>query len=182
MSQGNGKREPAYFASLVCGDSADEREAIELGILKEGDPFYQLQKNDESGVLETDDAAVEAALSDAERGDQFAIEQLALAATDPLVFRIRQQRMTANIQSMADQAIQGSGLSHDVYTQSFSRMVDSAYPPGSHNRDQAVTIARSIGDYATPEELAQAQNEMAEMGYCTHGLNPDCCPCGCGEL
>lgn len=94
MSQVN-KIEPAYFASRVRGDSADEPEAIALGILKEGEPFYQLQKNDELGVFETDDAAIEAALSDAERGDQYAIKQLALAATDPLVFKIRQQRKAA---------------------------------------------------------------------------------------
>lgn len=84
-----------YFASQVNGDSADEPEAIALGLMKAGDTFYQLQKNDELGVYESDDAAIEAALSDAARGDQYAIEQLALAATDPLVFKIRQQQKAA---------------------------------------------------------------------------------------
>lgn len=87
-----------YFASEVQGDSSDIPEAIALGILKKGQTFYQLQKNDELGLFETDDAAITAAISDAEQGDLFAIEQLALAGTDPLVFKLRQQ-MSAQHQS-----------------------------------------------------------------------------------
>ena len=86
------------------------------------------------------------------------------------------------IHSIATQARSGCGLSHDVFVANFSGMVDSTFPPGSHNRVQAVELARTIGDYATPDELAQAQKEMAAMGCCTHGLDPNYCPCGCGEL
>ena len=47
--------------------------------------------------------------------------------------------------------------------------------------NDAVKTAIAIGGYATPEELEQSRNEMADMGCCSHGLDPDCCPCGCGD-
>ena len=90
--------------------------------------------------------------------------------------------LVQNIETMATQAIQGCGLSHDLFLERFSGMVDSAYPVGSVERDEAVKTAMAIGGYATPEELEQSRDEMAEMGYCCHGLDPDCCPCGCGDL
>jgi len=83
------------------------------------------------------------------------------------------------IDRMFAEANRGCGQSFDVFVERFSGMVDRAFPPGSHNREQA--IAMSEGCYRTPAELQQAQDEMAEMGYCSHGIDPDCCPCGCGD-
>lgn len=81
------------------------------------------------------------------------------------------------LQQMAADATSRCGLSYDVFQQSFSRMVDAAFPVS----DVAIALAREMG-YLTPKELEQAQEDMAAHGYCSHGLDPDCCPCGCGDI
>ena len=83
-----------YFASESSG-SEDRLKAIAAGLVKEGEPYYQLQKNDAAGVFETDDQAVQQALQDEADGDPYAIEQLALAKTDLLVRDMRRQRCEA---------------------------------------------------------------------------------------
>ncbi len=83
--------ERPYFASESSG-SEDRLKAIEANLLKEGEPYYQLQKNDALGVFETDEQAVIQALQDEADGDPYAIEQLALAKTDLLVHNMRRAR------------------------------------------------------------------------------------------
>lgn len=90
--------------------------------------------------------------------------------------------LEARIAEMATQARTGCGQSYELFLQQFSGMVDAAYPTGSLDRDQAVAIAILVGGYATRAEREQTQHEMAEAGYCCHGLDPYCCPCGCGDL
>lgn len=85
------------------------------------------------------------------------------------------------IEAMAAQANQGCGQLYELFLERFSGMVDKAYPPGSYDRERAIAIALSVGGYATPEEIEREQQANAEMGWCTHGLDPNCCPCGCGE-
>jgi hypothetical protein len=84
---------------------------------------------------------------------------------------------------VADEAIAGSGCAHDVYVQKVSFAIEILLKdlPEDH-RPRAMEIAREEFDYATRDELAEAQREMAEAGLCTHGLDPDCCPLGCGDL
>ena len=62
------------------------------GLVKPGERYYQLQKNDELGVHKTDEDAVNAALDDEARGDPYAKEQLELAKTDLLVHEMRKRR------------------------------------------------------------------------------------------
>lgn len=83
------------------------------------------------------------------------------------------------VKAIADEANRGCGQSYDVFIQRFSGMFDYAYPVGHPDREQA--LIRANGLYATPEELDKVQEELAEMGYCSHGIDPNCCPCGCGE-
>ncbi len=90
--------------------------------------------------------------------------------------------MEDRLRAMAAQANRGCGQSYELFLERFSGMVDFAYPMGSYERDKAVKMAMAIGGYATPEELERSRDEMAEMGYCCHGLDPDCCPCGCGDI
>jgi hypothetical protein len=84
------------------------------------------------------------------------------------------------VKSLAATANQGSGLVFEIFVQRFSRMFDAEFPLGSKDREQALVFAN--GAYATPEELAQTQDEYRATGCCAHGLDPDCCPCGCGDL
>ena len=83
--------ERPYFASEASG-SEDCLKAIAAGLIKEGEPYYQLQKNDALGVFETDEQAVQQALQDEADGCPYAAQQLALAKTDILVRDMRLRR------------------------------------------------------------------------------------------
>lgn len=75
------------------------------------------------------------------------------------------------------------GCIHDVYVGLYSHEIEShagCFPEEHH--EQAFDIAKQEGDYYTPEERAAEAQWNAENGYCSHGLDPDCCPCGCGDL
>ena len=75
-----------YFASLVdAGASSDRDASIKAGYLKEGEPYYQLQKDDDAGLFDDDKAAITAAVRDATTGDRYALAQLRIARTDALV-------------------------------------------------------------------------------------------------
>jgi hypothetical protein len=85
-------------------------------------------------------------------------------------------------ESEAGVATHGCGLSYDVYVSRFSSAINSLvtrYRP--EHRDAALSVAREWG-YATAEEIAQAERENLESGYCVHGIDPNCCPAGCGDL
>ena len=84
------------------------------------------------------------------------------------------------IQKMKKTANFGCGLVYEIYVENFSAMLDSKFPPGHLQREEAIALAE--GDYCTPEEIAVSRQEAAELGLCSHGLDPDCCPCGCGDL
>ena len=83
---------------------------------------------------------------------------------------------------MAAQASRNCGCVHDMYQQLFSELIDEKLKsvPGEHHRAALEVAGR--WDYLDPEGRAKAQQEMAEQGYCSHGLEPRCCPMGCGDL
>lgn len=85
-------------------------------------------------------------------------------------------------QALAGAAVRVCGQSYTVYVGNLSAGIDSAiarYEP--EHRELALSIAREWG-YATPEEIAKSDRENAENGYCIHGIDPNCCPAGCGDL
>ena len=92
------------------------------------------------------------------------------------------EQWNALCDQLADEAIRRCGCIHDMYQKIFSELVDvrlSEVPSCFH----AVALeAARYRDYLDVEERAAAQEEMAEQGYCTRGLDPDCCPMGCGDL
>lgn len=90
------------------------------------------------------------------------------------------QDIQQSLNAMAQQATHGDGNSYDVFQQRFSSMVDCAWSDVHPTRPQALELARPMG-YLTPVELQQQIDEMAEMGYCSHGIEQHCCPCGCGD-
>jgi hypothetical protein len=83
----------------------------------------------------------------------------------------------------ADAAAKCSSLSHTLYVQAFSRAIDSAVlgVPEIH-RSEAMKIATESFEYATAAERAQEQHDLAEMGWCSHGIQLGCCPAGCGSF
>lgn len=84
--------------------------------------------------------------------------------------------------SMAAEATRRCGLSYDLYVQMFSELVDSKV--GGLPADiRARAIARAERwDYLSAAGRAKVQQELADSGYCSHGLDPNCCPVGCGDL
>lgn len=82
---------------------------------------------------------------------------------------------------MTRQAAEGCGQSDWLWQSSFSHMVERAYPPGHAQREEALALALPMG-YLSPAELQQQEEEMANEGYCCHGIDPNCCPCGCGDI
>ena len=80
-----------FFASESSG-SVERMAAEAHGLVKPGESYYQLQKNDEMNLFASDDEAIEFALDEEDRGDRYAVEQLALAKTDLAVWTARQVR------------------------------------------------------------------------------------------
>lgn len=94
---------------------------------------------------------------------------------------VENEDLTSIIEAIASEACRGCGLSHDVYVQKFSGMIDAKFGSAEPAlRDAAIEIARKH-DYATREEISEAIREMVEEGYCSHGLTADTCPYGCFE-
>lgn len=89
----------------------------------------------------------------------------------------------ARLDVMAKNANSGCGLSHDLYQSRVSGSVDYALEkmPEDH-RARAREIAVEHVDYATPEQLDESARRNAEDGCCSHGIDRDCCPAGCGDL
>ncbi|MNR71311.1 hypothetical protein D3C71_19260 [compost metagenome] len=84
------------------------------------------------------------------------------------------------IKQLADEAQRGCGLVWELYIQRFSEAVDSRFPATSPQREEALRIAKAY-DYATPKKRYRLQTVLAKDGCCSHGLDPDCCPMGCGD-
>jgi hypothetical protein len=84
-------------------------------------------------------------------------------------------------EAAAVEARHGCGLSHDYYVERFSAVIDAQIVQLPENQHEwALEIATEWG-YATPAERQETRDWNADNGYCTHGLDPDCCPAGCGE-
>lgn len=88
-----------------------------------------------------------------------------------------------DIQTLAKDAIRRCGCAHDVYISAFSQEVDNliARKGNPQNTDFILKVARAQ-DYATAEEVAAMKQDSLASGFCVHGIDPDCCPAGCGEV
>lgn len=84
------------------------------------------------------------------------------------------------VETLRKEANRGCGLVYELYVQRFSEAVDHTFPENHPQRADALAAAQ--GDYLAPEERLAALEMQAEQGLCRHGLEPDCCPAGCGDL
>lgn len=83
---------------------------------------------------------------------------------------------------LADTAMLGCGLSHDVFVRSFSGDVELLLPAiGSQSMYVAIKVAREYG-YEKIDQINDQANWNAEHGYCPHGIDKNCCPAGCGDV
>jgi hypothetical protein len=84
--------------------------------------------------------------------------------------------------TLAAQAARGCGASHGLYVQRFSELIDAKIS-GLPASVRATAIAQAERwDYLSAERRAKVPMELADGGCCSHGLEPDCCPMGCGDL
>lgn len=93
------------------------------------------------------------------------------------------QAWVERCEKLNKEAINGCGSSHHLYCVNYSNRVSAALaelPP--EHQDAAVVIAKTMGDYLTPEELAEEIQDNKDSGACIHGIDPHCCPVGCGDL
>ncbi|KPB82024.1 MULTISPECIES: hypothetical protein [Pseudomonas syringae group] len=76
---------------------------------------------------------------------------------------------------------QGSTYEHVVLTR-FCEGMREAF--GDDENAESVRhvflFAREHYDYVSPEELGAINADNAAAGLCSHGLDRDCCPAGCG--
>lgn len=91
-----------------------------------------------------------------------------------------QAQWRAFCQRLSKEALQGSGLSHDVFTGRYSEGVDRAIERlPTHHRLRALRLAKLSGQYSSPAERAEALRWNAANGCCSHGITLGYCPAGC---
>ncbi|EAB3384551.1 cobalamin biosynthesis protein CbiX [Salmonella enterica] len=49
-------------------------------------------------------------------------------------------------------------------------------------REELIAVARREFDYLTQDEIAEEIRQDRENDYCSHGIERNCCPLGCGDL
>lgn len=80
------------------------------------------------------------------------------------------------------EAIRGGGLVYELCIQRFSASVDGNLDRIEEPyREIAIKIARNLG-YLDAKEVEVMRDQLAADGCCSHGLDPNCCPCGCGDI
>lgn len=79
-------------------------------------------------------------------------------------------------------AAHGCGLSDVLWLTRCTASIGSLLPSVSLvSLAEAHVIARNAG-WLDPTEEKELKECRAEEGTCSHGLEPDCCPAGCGEF
>lgn len=88
---------------------------------------------------------------------------------------------TTEINRLANEALESCGLSHDLYVQNFSKSIDLYMQNMEDSERFSVIDEAHLSDYASPAEIKLMLIENESNGICRHGIDPDCCPAGCGE-
>lgn len=75
------------------------------------------------------------------------------------------------------------GCVYEMYQRNLSTAIDG-YLSELTQEDKIKVIQLAIAefDYISPEEITEAIRQNQEDGYCSHGLDPNCCPLGCGDI
>lgn len=75
------------------------------------------------------------------------------------------------------------GCIFELYQQRLSREIDQLiHTLPAEYREWAVRLARDEFDYLSPDEIGAQMRNFKAQGLCIHGLDPDCCPLGCGDI
>lgn len=87
------------------------------------------------------------------------------------------------IEQLSKQAHQSCGLSYELYLRRFQSSVDELIEHLPDNEKEAVIALAVKHDYVSEQsnEAAQSDDDCHDdTRYCSHGIDIDCCPAGCG--
>lgn len=75
------------------------------------------------------------------------------------------------------------GCVYEMYQRNLSTAIDGYLSElTQEDKIKVIQLARAEFDYISPEEITEAIRQNQEDGYCSHGLDPNCCPLGCGDI
>lgn len=107
----------------------------------------------------------------------------ALAATTGTTDLFDQHAWRDLCEAASTAAARSCGLSDTVYTAQYSAAIDAALlNVPADAQALALSIAKECGDYASAEAIAQGRIDLLANGWCAHGIDPNACPAGCGDL
>lgn len=88
----------------------------------------------------------------------------------------------AACRAASSEAAKGCGLSDVLWSKTTTSAIEGFL---CHVDDQHIAQARDIAKQAgwlDLDEIRALNDMIEEEGLCGHGLDPDCCPAGCGDL
>ncbi|WP_313397369.1 hypothetical protein [Acinetobacter variabilis] len=93
------------------------------------------------------------------------------------------EKVRADMDSMSKQAQAGCGCIYELYVRRLSADIDNyiAALPATQ-QPHALRLAKNEFDYQSADEINEQMMRDREQGLCSHGIEPDCCPCGCGDI
>lgn len=72
------------------------------------------------------------------------------------------------------------GLSYELYQRRMSKGIEEIINNlPDENKKAAYKIARDEFYYVSKQQIKSLDEEL---GLCSHGIDPQYCPCGCGDL
>ncbi|WP_368904662.1 CcgAII protein [Proteus mirabilis] len=75
------------------------------------------------------------------------------------------------------------GLVYELYQRRLSNEIDRYLNKLNQNdKAKVLELAKTEFDYLSQKEIDMAVDNDYMAGLCSHGLDPDCCPLGCGDL
>lgn len=75
------------------------------------------------------------------------------------------------------------GLVYELYQRRLSNEIDRHLNELNQcDRERLLEFVKVEFDYLSQEEIEIAIENDNANGLCSHGLDPDCCPVGCGDI
>lgn len=75
------------------------------------------------------------------------------------------------------------GCVYEMYQRNLSTAIDGYLSElTQEDKIKVIQLARAEFDYISPEGITEAIRQNQEDGYCSHGLDHNCCPLGCGDI
>ncbi|MFC7522159.1 CcgAII protein [Xanthomonas populi] len=93
------------------------------------------------------------------------------------------EQCRAHIATLADKSNEGCGLIYELYQRRLSGRIDEYVTtlPAEHQQ-LVIALARREFEYLTADEIAAEIERDHDAGDCSHGIDRNYCPAGCGDL